>query len=359
MFILVFFAILSAYNYYLYAGIARGLGHHSVGVAGVILVCFLSLFVANYMERRKWHRASLPIAWVGYHWVGVVFVFGSIAPVFDLFQVFVPEFSDASQLQWMLASGGLICAYGFVSARRIAVKTVSLTSTKVTTPFTLVQISDLHLGDSSSLKRTRRLVERVNAMKPDLIVSTGDLFDGYLEMMGPYVKALQELGAPLGKFAVVGNHEVYAGLGHAMELTRDAGLDLLQNESRALDNGVTVAGIDDPAAVEGQDFDALEARTFENVSNDSYTLFLNHRPSVRPGIFDRFDLQLSGHTHGGQIFPFHFLTKLVYSAKAGLTELKKDVFLYVSRGTGTWGPQFRVLAPLEVTRIRVKPVESA
>ena len=287
--------------------------------------------------------------------MGVGFIFASVAFVFDSVQWFVPHIGDGTSLSGVVVIGGTISIWGLLSANRINIRHISLHSSKIRTRVTLTQISDLHLGDASTQSRLRKVVKTVNQLGPDLIVSTGDLFDGYLPLMRPYVELLKEVAAPLGKYAVSGNHEVYAGLEEALELTRESGFTVLRNESVTVGGGIALAGIEDPTARRNEDRLATAAQCFKNLSPDRYTIFLNHRPSIRPERFERFDLQLSGHTHGGQIFPFHILSKLAYKAKPGLTELAPQTFLYLSRGTGSWGPQLRVFAPPEITHFTINP----
>jgi predicted MPP superfamily phosphohydrolase len=307
------------------------------------------------MERTNWLKSSLIVSKIGYNWMGVGFVFASVAFVFDSVQWFVPHIDDATSLKGIVLIGGPLSIWGFLAAHRINIRHVSLHSPKIQTRITIIQISDLHLGDASTQSRLRKVVKTVHQLSPDLIVSTGDLFDGYLPLMRPYVELLKEMKAPLGKYAVSGNHEVYAGLEEALELTRESGFTVLRNESVTVGEAIALAGIEDPAAKKNEDRETTAEKCFKNVSPERYTIFLNHRPSIRPERFERFDLQLSGHTHGGQIFPFHILSKLAYKAKPGLTELAPQTFLYLSRGTGSWGPQLRVFAPPEITQITISP----
>ena len=113
--------------------------------------------------------------------------------------------------------------------------------------------------------------------------------------------------------------------------------------------------MDDPTTRGNTSREKVDEATFKNVDPSTFRIFLYHRPSIRPDRFDKFDLQLSGHTHGGQIFPFHYLNKIFYRAKPGLSQLDQETYLYLSRGTGSWGPQFRVFAPPEITYITIAP----
>lgn len=357
MIVTVFIAIQIGINAYLYSTVVDGLGRHSWPVLAMIALCLLSLVAALLMERTHLLKSSLLVSKIGYNWMGVGFICASISLIFDLLQWLVPALDEATSLNGVLALGGALSAWGFVSARRINIRHISLTSPKIEDRLTFTQISDLHLGDASTQTRLKAVVRAVNRLESDLVFSTGDLFDGYLPLMGPYVAILRDLQSPSGKFAVCGNHEVYAGLEEALQLTRDAHFTVLRNESVDIGNSVTIIGIDDPTARGEATREAVGKRCFDKVSPKRFRIFLNHRPSIRPERFDHFDIQLSGHTHGGQIFPFHILSKFAYKAKPGLTELAAQTYLYLSRGTGSWGPQLRVFAPPEITHFTIDPAK--
>ena len=147
---------------------------------------------------------------------------------------------------------------------------------------------------------------------------------------------------------MIGNHEVYAGLESSLHFLRSAGFTVLRGESVAA-GGIILAGVDDPSAgTDGQQSVAVHAPG----NTDDYVVLLKHQPVADKQI--PFDLQLSGHVHGGQIFPFGLLTRLVYGVGTGLTRLGDGRLLYVSRGTGTWGPPIRLLAEPEITLITLE-----
>ncbi|MDQ8199324.1 metallophosphoesterase [Pelagicoccus enzymogenes] len=352
MFFVLVPLILGLINYYLFRTAANAFPALAVFFATSLTLLFLSLFVAIYLERRKRLALSLPFSWIGYSWLGISGIAFSLTCLSDLGQLIGLGYSDRSQFLGIAILTVSLSAWAAYEARRVRVKRVTLRSPKLKglrKPIRIAQISDLHLGDSSSLKRTRKIVKSINLHEPHLVVSTGDLFDGYLELMAPFVDSLRELQAPLGKFAISGNHEVYAGLEEAMSLTELAGFSLLRNRSQAVNEYLTVAGVEDPASPQRPD----EKAALNTLSQIPFHLLLKHRPDFDAESVGKFDLQLSGHTHGGQIAPFHLLTKIAYKAKPGLSELAPDQFLYLSRGTGSWGPQLRLFAPPEITVIEL------
>jgi predicted MPP superfamily phosphohydrolase len=152
---------------------------------------------------------------------------------------------------------------------------------------------------------------------------------------------------PLGAYAVTGNHERFAGLENSLRFLRNAGFTVLRDEAVAR-GGIVLEGEDDPHAQSGR----LKPDRMAQAGAGEFVVLLKHQPVVDEG--KRFDLQLSGHIHGGQIYPFVYLTRMVYGVDAGLTKLPGGRLLYVSRGTGTWGPPLRVLAPPEITLITIE-----
>jgi uncharacterized protein len=164
----------------------------------------------------------------------------------------------------------------------------------------------------------------------------------------------QSIPAKYGKFAVTGNHEIYAGLDRALAFTQKAGFTILKGEGITVSNLINVVGVDYPAQKPYvSDRAVSEKALLEKMPREKFTLFLKHQPVINsesPGLFD---LQLSGHTHKGQIFPFNLVTKLYYRRPTGLSKINGNTLLYISRGSGTWGPPIRFLSPPEVTVIDI------
>jgi predicted MPP superfamily phosphohydrolase len=149
----------------------------------------------------------------------------------------------------------------------------------------------------------------------------------------------------LGKYAITGNHEVYAGLAESVRAEEGFGFRMLGGEVKTIDDVLNIVGVDDPATGRHEDEKTILGR----VKNGLFTLFLKHRPDPAGESLGLFDLQLSGHTHYGQLFPFRYISSLFYPFQNGPYYLPKGSILYTSRGSGTWGPPIRVLAPPEVT----------
>ena len=194
--------------------------------------------------------------------------------------------------------------------------------------------------------------------KPDILVATGDLVDG----MAPHLNHLSGLISardfPLGKFAITGNHEFYAGLEGSIDFHQSSGFRMLRQEAVEVGEHLLIAGVDDPAGIYRGGGSMLDENAALPEETDRFVLLLKHQPEAAPGSLGRFDLQLSGHTHKGQIYPFYHLVKRRYPMIAGLYDVGKGSQVYVNRGTGTWGPPLRFFSPPEVTIIKLVPSES-
>jgi uncharacterized protein len=238
---------------------------------------------------------------------------------------------------------------------------------------TIVQLSDVHLGHFHGTAALQRLTDRVKALSPDMVVITGDLFDGMTDGMHEFAGPLKAFSAPRGVFFVTGNHEVYAGMQRCLDLVESAGIRVLQNEVVDVDGvnlmGVAYPGVHDPGEIRG-----LETAQ----ANGSPIILLFHTPADlrapdgadrRTATYWRPDtsfamarelgvaLQLSGHTHRGQVFPFGFLTERIYNGYDHGLHHEGPFTLYTSSGVGTWGPPMRTSAAPEIVRItlRAKP----
>jgi predicted MPP superfamily phosphohydrolase len=214
----------------------------------------------------------------------------------------------------------------------------------------IAQISDLHIGMIMQGERLKKVVAQLKASEPDILVSTGDLVDGQNDSLYDALQYFKDYSPRLGKYAVTGNHELYAGLARALDFTKRAGFTVLRGEGRTVGDIINIAGFDDVVVTGGSRATGDSySEVLRGLPTDKFTLLLYHRPVIAKGSLGAFDLQLSGHTHKGQIFPFSLVTGLIFRMQAGYFALPNDSALYVSRGTGTWGPPIRFLAPPEIT----------
>jgi predicted MPP superfamily phosphohydrolase len=221
----------------------------------------------------------------------------------------------------------------------------------------IVQISDIHVGPTIKHGYLEAIVERVNALQPDVIAVTGDLVDGSVAELAAHVAPLARLRARHGVFFVTGNHEYYSGVhGWVDELTR-LGLRVLHNEHVVLQHdgaALVLAGVTD---FSGHHFDPAHrsdpVAALRGAPPDAVRVLLAHQPrSAAAAAEAGFDLQISGHTHGGQFLPWTFFVPFQQPYTAGLHQLGR-LSVYVSRGTGYWGPPKRLGAPSEIGELRL------
>ncbi|MEN8147207.1 MAG: metallophosphoesterase [Campylobacterota bacterium] len=224
---------------------------------------------------------------------------------------------------------------------------------------TIVQLTDVHIGNTIGKAFVQECVDRINALKPDIVVITGDLLDRKIEDAKDDLSPLKELQTKFGTYFVLGNHEYYHGAEDIAEYMPELNIKTLLNDSviiRDNDKAINIVGINDLQSIR---FDTLPIdtyRAFENVDKTLPTVLLSHQPkSIEAVKSNDYDLMLSGHTHGGQIFPFGFLVMLQQPFLAGLHAVTDQKQIFVSRGTGYWGPPVRVFAPSEISVLTLKP----
>jgi len=245
--------------------------------------------------------------------------------------------------------------YGVYEGNHIVVEHIRVKSRKLSKedgPIRIVQISDLHLGLIERRGKLEKVIRLILKEKPDLLVSTGDLVDGQMYDMEELALLFSRVHPRLGKYAVTGNHEFYAGIRQASYFTKKCGFALLRGEVR--EGIINIVGIDDPVGrYYGENSAKKEEDLLAGLSDDRFTLLLKHRPLIDSHRGRMADLQLSGHTHKGQIFPFTLITRYYFPRDSGLYP-SEGTLMYVSRGTGTWGPPIRILAPPEITLITLE-----
>ncbi|HOD98553.1 MAG TPA: metallophosphoesterase [Syntrophales bacterium] len=339
-----------------------------ITVGPLLLLLLVSPLLVRMAERHGYEAATCLLAYTGYLWMGFIFLFFVVSVCLDLYRlaVFLNErigHQDLSHLfppARIIFLGPLVIAiilnvYGYYEAMSVRTEHLVIKTAKLPAQvekFRIVQISDLHIGMIVRDGRLKRFLAAVEAAAPDVLVSTGDLVDGQLDNLYEALARLKNVPVKYGKFAVTGNHEFFAGVTRAVEFTEKAGFTVLRGEGVNVAGIVNIAGVDDPAVTRrGEGKQVREAEFLSSLPPGVFTVLLKHQPVADPDAEEKFDLQLSGHTHRGQIFPFNMVTKFVYYYHSGDFYLPDGARLHVSRGTGTWGPPVRLLAPPEITVI--------
>jgi predicted MPP superfamily phosphohydrolase len=275
----------------------------------------------------------------------------------------------AAAISARVAAGAalLITAWGFFNARRTpGVRRVDVPIAGLPASlegFRIAQLSDLHVGPTIRRPYVERVVASVNALDADLVAITGDLVDGSVGELAPHVAPLGTLRSREGTFFVTGNHEYYSGAAAWTVALRGLGMRVLANEHVAIRRGdatLVLAGVNDFSAGHFDRAGASDpARAIAGSPPAAVRVLLAHQPrSAEAGEAAGFDLQLSGHTHGGQFLPWNFLVRLQQPFTAGLKRWRR-MWVYTSRGTGYWGPPKRFGAPSEITLLRLVPARPA
>jgi predicted MPP superfamily phosphohydrolase len=377
IFFAVFFGLYGLLHFYSFVKLKRALEPGSWPLAGLTLFMILMVLaplLVRLLERNAWPTLARLLAHVGYVWMGLLFLFVSCALLLDLYRVLMLLLQGAVRvdLSHLMPSPRVnffaplilaltVAIFGFFQALNIRTERIVIQTAKIPRDIgrvRIVQISDVHLGLIVRQSRLAKILECVTAAHPDLLVSTGDLVDGQLNELAGLAEQIRQVNTPLGKYAVTGNHEFYAGIGTALKFTQEAGFTVLRGKGLTVSGVLNLAGVDDPAGNRfGTGHMISEKALLTDLPRSAFTVLLKHRPIPDDESIGLFDLQLSGHTHKGQIFPFTVLIDLMYPKSAGLLELGAGARLYVSRGSGTWGPPIRFLSAPEVTVIDLVSAE--
>jgi uncharacterized protein len=370
-FISVFLTLYGLLHFYAFMKVQRAIA--LTRGTGVALACFMLFMIfcpllVRVLERSGINAISKILAFAAFVWMGLLFLFVTAALLIDLYRLILTiggHLFHGRPDRWVpsarivffsaLVASLLGTTYGCLEAVMIREKHITIRTPKIPQKLgrlRIVQLSDIHLGRIVGEWRLENILTKVQKAKPDILVSTGDLVDGQMDNVSGLAEMFRRIRAPYGKFAVTGNHEFYAGLDRSIHFTKAAGFSVLRGTGVDIGNVIFIAGVDDDAGRRYGLFEgAGEAELLSHVPADRFAVILKHRPHTERNGGRHFDLQLSGHTHGGQIFPFSLIIKMLYPIDAGLMQLKDGGYLYVSRGAGTWGPPIRFLAPPEITII--------
>lgn len=249
-----------------------------------------------------------------------------------------------------------IAVYGLYGGLKTPdIKETIIETNRIEQPITIVALSDLHLHRTMQQGKINHIVGAVNKLNPDLVVLPGDTVDDEPRRIQDLLAELKKLKSRLGVYATAGNHEFYVGHEKSKKALENVGVTYLFNEGVALKNNLYLAGVPDMYNVKRISDSVDVPKALNSATDKEYKILLSHTPSLIDKIQDqKVDLQISGHTHGGQIFPFHIVSWILNKYLAGLYSVRNSS-LYVSRGSGQWGPQIRVLAPSEISVIKLVP----
>ncbi|HSI52330.1 MAG TPA: metallophosphoesterase [Ramlibacter sp.] len=370
-------ALSAAFHFYVGARLAPSLPGPWPMVLVVLLAASALLMPMGLLSRRRAGRAGADVlAWAGLLLMGLfssLFVGtvlrDAVLLVAWLVDLAAPSALPLESLRYWSAiavplAGLAITFLGFLNARRTArVVTVPIPVAGLPAElhgFTIVQISDIHVGPTIRGRQVEAIVERVNRLQPDLVAITGDLVDGSVADLAEQVAPLARLRSRHGSFFVTGNHEYYSGAVSWIAHLGTLDIRVLHNEHVVIEHGgarLLMAGVTDYSAGHFHETHRSDphAAMAGAPADAAFKVLLAHQPrSAAAAAQAGFDLQLSGHTHGGQFLPWNFFVKLQQPFTAGLHVLD-ELRIYVSRGTGYWGPPKRFFAPSEITAVKLVP----
>lgn len=258
---------------------------------------------------------------------------------------------------WITAAV-LSSVYGLFEANNISVNEINIYSNKIAASngLRVLQWSDLHFGIMRAKYKFDAIIEKSKKINPDIIVITGDMFENKVIDANYYISKLKKINPRYGKFFISGNHDDHIPASEMNGFLNKAGIINLDDKIFKINENITLVGFkDEPGWIENSDGGENEKKIFELADAKTFLIVLKHKPVVSKKISGLFDLMLSGHTHNGQIFPGHFLVKKIYKYASGLYEIKKDSFIYVNNGAGTWGPPFRIFSFPEISVFNIQP----
>ena len=364
-------------HHYVWARLVRDAGWPAPWSRGLTVAVFaLAALVPLVFVAMQWlpRAANAPLAWLVYTWLGVALYLLLLTALADAGRLIaavagvLPRDPERRRLLARAIAGtvgvaaGLIGIGGAVNvARGFDVRRVRVPLAKLprsASGYAIVQLTDIHVGPTIGRDFIEHVVAETNALVPDLVVITGDLVDGSVEQLRDLVEPLRGLRAPDGVFFVTGNHEYYFGADEWLAHLRTLGIRVLRNERVDIGDAFDLAGVDDASAhrmLPGHGQDVAKALAGRDPSKA--VVLLAHQPkALKDALRADVDLQLSGHVHGGQLVPFNWIARLDQPFVSGLHRVERT-WIYVSTGTGYWGPPMRVGPGAELTRIELVSAE--
>ncbi|MDF1883081.1 metallophosphoesterase [Sulfurimonas sp. SAG-AH-194-C21] len=366
LFTLVLLGVFSLLNMYIFKRLISRLfiSPSSKHYFKVFLYCnlfgiFLYALGRYYIDFPSWlyFLFSLPI--------GVLFLLFCTAVLYDISHLLLSltpiqenrrQFFKKSLDIGAVATAAAITSRSIYEARTVVLETKEIQIKNLHKPYKILQLSDIHIGGLIDGAFIRDIVKRVNACKPDLVVITGDLVDIDINKAYDALEEFKALESKYGTYYIVGNHEYFHGIEGIIQRVKDLGIRVLENENLYIGEehkGFNLAGVYDLFGYRALKFMPDINKALKHRETDSPTVLLAHQPKFLQEINDiqKIDLVLSGHTHGGQLFPFRFLVSLQQPYISGLHQHTPLTQIYVNKGTGFWGPPMRLGASAEITQI--------
>jgi len=356
LFFAVFSSILFGIHFYIFKMISKNL-EFSLKVISFIKWLFIisgfSIIIGQVLSRF----ADIHfIKYYAYLWLGLISITFSFFIIASILKIFIPSGSKIIVLSALVISM-LVSLYSIVNnATGPKTRDIEIVTTKnigIENEFRIVQLSDVHLDESSNMKRVQKLVDKINSLKPDLILITGDLIDGQVHEDCELSAILKSMKSVYGVYAVSGNHEFYTGIDVFNKLAKRSDIKILNDEKKNITESISLIGLEDHTSSKAGN-KGFKPEILFGLDKSKFNILAGHRPyGIENNGESGIDLQLAGHTHAGQIPPMDLLVQLVYRYPNGLYR-SGNSFIYTTSGTGVWGPPMRFLSKSEIVLIRVK-----
>jgi len=373
IFISIAFSLLFFANYYVYMQGWKALPQN----AWLRTIYFLSFFILTFsfvigrILERIWHNKFIYfITKLGSFWLAALLYFFIICLFIDIVGLLLNLLFPALTIQFkgfdfiLLVSSiflvGLLLVAGYINAIHPRIKKLNLVFDKEvenSTSFKIVAVSDIHLGSIIGEKRISKMVGMINSLKPDLVCIAGDLLD---EDPGSVIQqdlgsCLDKIDSKFGVYAVTGNHEYIGGIKKALPFFENHGIKVLRDDYVLVDEKIYVVGREDR---DSRRFSGIKRKSIKEimkgVDKSKPIILMDHQPfHLQETNNSGIDLQISGHTHHGQIWPLQLITKRIFEKSWGYVK-KNGVHYYVSSGFGTWGPPVRIGNRPEIVEINIK-----
>jgi len=299
--------------------------------------------------------------------IGILFLLFCTAVIYDITRVLsnkIPlkeerrDFFKKSLDLGALALASLVTIRSLYEAKFVKIEKVDIKIKNLKKPYKIVQLSDVHIGGLINEKFIEDIVKKVNNLNPDLVVITGDLIDIAIEKGRGALEKLKGLKSVYGTYFIVGNHEYFHGVETIIKEVKALDIKVLENENLRIgdkEDGFNLVGVYDLMGYRMDKYKPDMKKALNKKQNNLPTILLAHQPKFIKEVPKEVDLVLSGHTHGGQLYPFRILVRLDQYYISGLYKHNENTQIYVNRGTGFWGPPMRLASSPEISDISILP----
>ena len=343
VFFLGFLAINYAIFYGTYAlfGVETGIFFYSL-----LILAAISYPLAAIIERTVSNNITRIFYTVSSAWMGISFYILTFMGIYWLISYFIKIPGEIAGTL-ILSLSAILSAYSLINSLNLEVKTVEIPLNGLKSDMKVVQLSDIHIGSIRNSSYIEKIVEKTNEIDPEIVFITGDMVDGSARLHTQTFSSINKLKAPV--FFITGNHETYEGLDEVFRVLRNTEMNILRDQMVEC-KGIQIIGVE--YSFERNHMANVISRI--KIDNLKPSIMLYHLPTeLKAAAEAGIGLQLSGHTHAGQMFPFNFLVRLMFPYMRGLYKFM-GTYLYVSPGTGTWGPPMRLGSRCEITLINLK-----